>query len=137
MGVTIVFETHSTSSDNEAGVATGWLPGELSERGRVQALELRARRSEDHVDAVFVSDLRRAVDVVFPGGESWRDAVRRVRGSLDDIAAAYPGRRVVVIGHVATRWALDHFVHGTPLEVLAAGPFEWREGWEYLYAASS
>ena len=27
MAVQIIFETHSVSTDNEAGVATGWLPG--------------------------------------------------------------------------------------------------------------
>lgn len=27
MTVEIVYETHSTTTDNEAGIATGWLPG--------------------------------------------------------------------------------------------------------------
>jgi len=30
----VVFDTHSITEDNEAGVATGWLPGRLSPRGR-------------------------------------------------------------------------------------------------------
>jgi broad specificity phosphatase PhoE len=34
MTVAVVFETHATSTDNEAGIATGWLPGDLSETGR-------------------------------------------------------------------------------------------------------
>jgi broad specificity phosphatase PhoE len=61
MGVAIVYETHSTTTDNEAGIATGWLPGELSAAGRRQARELGQRRRADHISAVFVSDLRRAV----------------------------------------------------------------------------
>src|ERR1700693_4145635 len=40
VSITIVYETHSTSVDNERGVAPGWLPGRLSERGRAQAREL-------------------------------------------------------------------------------------------------
>jgi broad specificity phosphatase PhoE len=40
----IVYETHSWSVDNERGVATGWLPGRLSEQGQRQAEELGARR---------------------------------------------------------------------------------------------
>ncbi len=37
MSVEIVFETHSTSIDNERWVATGWLQGQLSETGKQQA----------------------------------------------------------------------------------------------------
>ena len=32
MPVEIVHETHATTTDNEAGFSTGWLPGELSAR---------------------------------------------------------------------------------------------------------
>ncbi|HET7037900.1 MAG TPA: histidine phosphatase family protein [Thermomicrobiaceae bacterium] len=62
MAVAIVYETHSISSDNEAGLATGWLPGELSPRGRELARELGRRRRDDPLAAIFVSDLRRAVE---------------------------------------------------------------------------
>jgi 2,3-bisphosphoglycerate-dependent phosphoglycerate mutase len=167
----VVFETHSTSEDNEAGIATGWLPGRLSARGREQAKALGRRRRDDGIDAVFCSDLARAVetatiafggtaipvfldwrlrecdygelngmpravldaqrlqrvDDAWPGGESWRQAVARVGRALDEL----PDGRVAVIGHVATRWALDHRVHGRRLEDLAAEEFAWQEGWEY------
>jgi broad specificity phosphatase PhoE len=43
MAIELVFETHSTTEDNELGRATGWLPGRLSEQGRVQALQLGQR----------------------------------------------------------------------------------------------
>jgi broad specificity phosphatase PhoE len=59
----LVYETHSTTTDNERGVATGWLPGELSAAGRGQAAELGERRRSD-VDAVFTSDLGRALETV-------------------------------------------------------------------------
>jgi broad specificity phosphatase PhoE len=58
----LTFETHSWSEDNDRGVATGWLPGQLSQRGRALAGELGARRRDASV--VFVSDLRRAVETV-------------------------------------------------------------------------
>jgi len=73
----------------------------------------------------------RRIDEPFPGGESWRQAVERVAGFFDELPYAYDGRRVLIIGHVATRWALDHVVHGKALEELVDAPFEWREGWEY------
>jgi alpha-ribazole phosphatase/probable phosphoglycerate mutase len=61
VAVEIIYETHAMTTDNEAGLATGWLPGQLSDRGRRLARELGARRRGDDVAAVFVSDLRRAV----------------------------------------------------------------------------
>jgi 2,3-bisphosphoglycerate-dependent phosphoglycerate mutase len=175
MAVSVVFETHSTTLDNERGVATGWLPGELSERGRGQARKLGRRRRDDGVAAVFCSDLARAeqtariafagspvpvlldwrlrecdyghrngmptaelhagrlghLDVAYPGGETWRQAVARVGWFLRDLPRRWDGQRVLVIGHVATRWGLDHLVAGVPLEDLAVADFAWQEGWEY------
>ena len=61
VSVAVVFETHSTSVDNELGIATGWNQGELSEIGREQARELGDRRRDDGIAVVFTSDLRRAV----------------------------------------------------------------------------
>lgn len=71
MTVEIVYETHATTTDNEAGIATGWLPGELSELGRRQARALGGRRPGDGFAAVFTSDLHRAVQtarIAFPDG---------------------------------------------------------------------
>jgi alpha-ribazole phosphatase/probable phosphoglycerate mutase len=62
VAVEIIYETHSLTTDNEAGIATGWLPGQLSERGRRLAHELGARHHADRIAAVYVSDLRRALE---------------------------------------------------------------------------
>jgi broad specificity phosphatase PhoE len=51
MSVDVVFETHSTSVDNEHGIATGWLEGSLSEAGKLQAESLGDRRRVDRLDA--------------------------------------------------------------------------------------
>jgi len=58
----LVYETHSISEDNERGLATGWLPGRLSEQGRLLARRLGERRRDDGIACVFTSDLRRAVE---------------------------------------------------------------------------
>jgi 2,3-bisphosphoglycerate-dependent phosphoglycerate mutase len=171
----IVFETHSWSEENEQGIASGWLPGRLSERGRELAAQLGHRRRDDGIAAVFTSDLRRAVqtadlaftgtdlpvlhdwrlrecdygflngtpaaqlhthrrsylDQPYPGGESWRQAVARVGRVLADLPTRWEAQRVLIIGHVATKWALDYFIDGVPLEALVAADFGWQEGWEY------
>ena len=68
---------------------------------------------------------------VYPGGESWRQAVDRVGRVLPDLQSRWEGERVLIIGHVATRWALDHLIDGRSLEELCGEEFGWREGWEY------
>ena len=62
MSVEIIYETHSVTTDNEAGFATGWLPGQLSDAGRELARDLGRRRRADGLAAVFASDLARAVE---------------------------------------------------------------------------
>ena len=175
MAIQLVFETRSTTLDNEQGRATGWLPGQLSDRGREQARQLGHRRADDGITTVFSSDLTRAtqtaaeafdtceipllldwrlrecdygqcngmpvaelhsgrrdhLDRPYPGGESWRQAIGRVGRFLNDLPLRWHGRRVLVIGHVSTRWALDHLIRGIPLENLIDGDFVWQEGWEY------
>lgn len=175
MTVSVVFETHSLSEDNERGVASGWSDGGLSDRGRVLARELGDRRRDDGIEAVFSSDLRRArqtveiafgdqpipvfldwrlrecnygtlnglsaqehvlsrsqhLDDPYPGGESWRDAIARVARFLGDLRWRWDDSRVLLVGHVATRWALDHHLYGVDPAVLTTSDFEWQEGWEY------
>jgi broad specificity phosphatase PhoE len=60
--VTITYFVHGTTTDNEQEIATGWLPGELSETGTLQAKQLGLQVAGTHFDAVFCSDLKRAVD---------------------------------------------------------------------------
>lgn len=73
MSVTIVYETHSITTDNELGIATGWNPGELSVAGIEAARELGLRRRHEGLSAVYTSDLHRAVqtaEVAFEGSGS-------------------------------------------------------------------
>lgn len=175
VSVSIVFETHSISEDNENGIKTGWLPGRLSARGRELAKALGDRRRDEGIAGVFSSDLRRAVETAeiaftgsefplfldwrlrecnygehngastanmqaerrrhlydpYPGGESWQEALERVSWFLHDLPKRWSGGRVLIIGHVATRWALDHFINGDSLETLVERDFSWQEGWEH------
>jgi probable phosphoglycerate mutase len=176
MSIEIVFETHALTEDNERGIATGWLPGRLSARGRDNAAAMGRRRRHDGITAVFSSDLRRSVETAeiafaqtdipvffdwrlrecdfgtlngspaaqlranraeyidkpYPGGESHRQAVRRVAGLFADLPSRWDQRRVMVIGHLATYRALEHVSHDVILEDIVAADFTWRpEGWEY------
>jgi 2,3-bisphosphoglycerate-dependent phosphoglycerate mutase len=176
MSIEVVFETHALSEDNERGLATGWLPGRLSERGRANAADMGRRRRDDGIAAVFTSDLRRATetaeiafgdttipilydwglrecdfgtrngspaaevkrdrldfcDRAYPGGESHDQAIGRVARFLADLPTRWAGRRVMLIGHLATYRALEHVTTGRALHELVTDDFEWQaEGWEY------
>jgi broad specificity phosphatase PhoE len=70
MMMTLIFETHATSVDNEAGLASGWFDAPLSPTGEAQARELGQRRLGQALAAVFCSDLVRAsrtAEIAFAG----------------------------------------------------------------------
>jgi 2,3-bisphosphoglycerate-dependent phosphoglycerate mutase len=75
------------------------------------------------------------LDESYPGGESWRAAVDRCSSVLVDIGRFWQGERVLIIGHVATRWCLDYFIDGVTLEDLIRADFAWKPGWEYRLTA--
>ena len=180
MSVSIVYETHAISTDNEAGIATGWLPGRLSERGRAAARELGQRRRDDDLSVIYVSDLERALETVriafvgsaipvrvderlrecnygelngmpratlmrervshvavpWPAGESYEDVVGRTRALLADIHSEWDGQRVLLVGHSANRWALEHILEGRDLAQLVGDlDFQWQPGWEFTSPA--
>ena len=61
MSVKIFYLVHSTTTDNEHDLATGWNPGKLSELGIEQANDVHKKLRDQHFDAVFCSDLHRAI----------------------------------------------------------------------------
>jgi alpha-ribazole phosphatase/probable phosphoglycerate mutase len=88
--------------------------------------------AQNGMDAHEMHAQRRThLDVPYPRGESWREAVARVGRFLDDLPTRWRGTRVLVIGHLATRWALDVHLTGATLDDLVDAPFEWQPGWEY------
>lgn len=58
--VTIIFESHGTTTDNEKHLASGWADIELSELGIQQAKEMGQRYANDSFNAIFCSDLQRS-----------------------------------------------------------------------------
>lgn len=172
--MTLRFETHATSLDNEAGVASGWHDVDLSPTGERQARELGGRYQDLTLDAIYTSDSLRArrtaviafggrleamadrrlrecdygamtgqptatidaerlgrIDLRFPAGESYADVVARVRAWLDQARARHPEGTILVIGHRATWYALEHLLNGRPLAQVIGAPWRWQPGWRY------
>jgi broad specificity phosphatase PhoE len=178
--LTLVFETHATSLDNEAGLASGWFDVALSATGQEQARALGARRRDDHLAVVFCSDLARSFRTAeiafgdrslpivrdarlrecdygdltrrpaseiehrrvqhlvnpFPNGESYQHVVDRVSGWLGEATSDLDAGAVLVIGHRATFYALEHLLNGVTLHDAVTAPWQWQPGWTYQRRSS-
>ena len=62
MSITITYFVHGTTTDNETKSCTGWLDGELSEKGIIQSKELTEQIGNKQFDVIITSDLKRAID---------------------------------------------------------------------------
>lgn len=62
MAVKITYFVHGTTTDNENNKSSGWNDASLSDKGIQQSKDLAALTSNKKFDAVFTSDLSRAVD---------------------------------------------------------------------------
>lgn len=174
--ITLIFEAHGTTFDNEAHLSSGHNDVALSPLGIKQSAEMGERYKDDHFDVIFCSDLQRAyksaelgfgnkwpiitdarlrecnygdftqhpseevdkekpkrINEPFPNGESYTDTTLRMKSFLEDLIKRYPNKRVMVIGHRATQYGIDHLVNGVPLETLVSTKFKWQPGWEYVF----
>ena len=173
--LTIIFESHGTTTDNEQHISSGWKDVALSELGVKQAEELGERYKDIHLDAVFCSDLQRSyktaefafagrnipilrdlrlrecnygnleghpssevdpekakhVSVPFPNGESYEQTSVRMKLFLDEVTQTYNGKAIMVIGHRATQYGLEHWINSVSLEKSITAPWKWQPGWRY------
>lgn len=173
--VTIIFEAHGTTFDNENNVASGWHDVHLSQKGKDEAAELGKRYEGQVFAAVFCSDLKRAyqtatiafdfdpklirtdwrlrecdygeysgssksevdaqklnhIDVPFTDGESYAQCMERMASFLADLRAMFESKQVMIIGHRATQYGLEHFINNKPLEQCASETWQWQPGWIY------
>jgi len=173
--VTIIFESHGTTFDNEADLSSGIYDVALSPLGESQAVELGKRHQNDELATVFCSDLQRSyktaelafkernISIIkdkrlrecdygdytrqpynqvkpmrgsyitqpFPNGQSYEQAAQLVKNFLLDLLKDYDGKVVMVIGHRATQYGLDHWLKGVPLVDAVTAPWHWQPGWVY------
>ena len=62
MAVRVIYFVHGTTTDNSEHKSTGWIPGELTEKGIQQSIDLKDQINLDEIDLVISSDLKRAID---------------------------------------------------------------------------
>lgn len=70
-----------------------------------------------------------AIHVPYPNGESYAQVAQRMQGFLADIAARHDGQSIMLIGHAATLFTLEHLLRNRPLEETVG---HWPERpWRY------
>ena len=128
-GLTAVY-----SSDLERAVETAVLA--ISRNGVPLAKDQRLRechfgswagKSRAHIDSTRTA----FIDKRYPEGESWREAVGRVGGFLQDLKAFSDNSRILVIGHMATWISFEHLLNKRDLRELLERGRDWQPGWEY------
>jgi broad specificity phosphatase PhoE len=73
-----------------------------------------------------------AIATPFPQGESYAQVAVRMRSFLEQLAAERDGQRVMLVGHAATLWMLEHWLQGRPLaEVVGIFP---ERPWRFVLA---
>ena len=180
MKIKIIFETHSTSVDNELGIASGWNNAKLSAIGEEQVSQLFERRKNDNLSAIYCSDLQRSyksaqafkkinipvikdkrlrecnygdmngrdaelvksekikrIDVPFSNGESYTDCINRMGEFLKDLLRKHSDEDLIlIIGHRATQYGLEHHLLGYSLKDCINRSWKWQPGWEYIYISN-
>lgn len=80
-----------------------------------------------HPIAQVEKEFPRRITEPFPHGESLLMAVQRVGAFLRAALHEYDGKTIVVIGHRATRYALEYWCGNASLEEIVHTSWEWRE----------
>lgn len=174
--ITLIFEAHSTTYDNEAELSSGHNDVDLSPLGLEQAADMGQRYHDKQIDAVYCSDLQRSyktaaiafegrfipiytdkrlrecdygdltqapadqvkaqraerVSTPFPNGESYEQTCTRMQAFLDDVAHIHEsGDTIMVIGHRATQYGIEHAINGDDIMHIVTAPWKWQPGWTY------
>lgn len=85
--------------------------------------------------SLFKSRLEDYIDILFPGGESYKEVEQRVASFVDFLKATYDGKHVAIVAHQAPQLALDVLLKGKSWP--QAIKEDWRNrkayqpGWAY------
>jgi broad specificity phosphatase PhoE len=72
----------------------------------------------------------------FPNGESYQQVVDRVSGWLSEAMHYIDAGTVLMIGHRATFYALEHLLNRVTLHEAVTSPWTWQPGWTYNLRSS-
>ena len=50
---------------------------------------------------------------------------------LEDLIKNYDGNKVMVVGHRATQYGLEHWIKKVPFAEAVSATWKWQPGWTY------
>jgi broad specificity phosphatase PhoE len=129
-GITAVFTSDLRRAAETAEIAFGGTDMPILYDWRLRECDFGTRNGSPAAEVK--ADRLDFCDRPYPGGESHAQAIGRVVRFLADLPTRWAGRRVMVIGHLATYRGLEHVTTGRTVQDLVADTFEWQaHGWEY------
>jgi 2,3-bisphosphoglycerate-dependent phosphoglycerate mutase len=128
-GIAAVFSSDLHRAAQTAQIAFGDTGIPILHDWRLRECDFGARNGSPSAE---FGDRLNFCDRPYPGGESHSQAIARVARFLADLPSRWAGRRVMLIGHLATYRALEQVANGRSVRELVAASFEWQaNGWEY------
>src|SRR3989344_5553600 len=143
--IKIIFESHKTSTDNEAAIFSSDLTRAIDtaeiifkERDIPCFFDWRLREYnygelEGKDKKEVLNTLSEHIHIAFPNGESVDDVLYRMDSFLKDLKKFFDNKTIVIIGHRATQLGLEHFINGINPETYIKTSWVWQPGWEYVY----
>ncbi|MGB8344927.1 MAG: histidine phosphatase family protein [Ktedonobacteraceae bacterium] len=125
----IAFETRAMASMAPLASSARGLPIVPDARLREYDYGAMTQYPVAQVEAEFA----RRITEPFPGGESLLMVAQRMETFLRDALREYDGKTIVVIGHRATRYALEYWCNNASLEDIVSAPWPWLDVpiWRY------
>ena len=50
---------------------------------------------------------------------------------LKDLLKNYDGKKVMIVGHRATQYGLEHWIKRVSIKKAVTAPWKWQPGWVY------
>ncbi len=85
------------------------------------------QHSSEEVDPVKVEHIIEP----FPNGESYIQTTNRIKDFLSDLNKKYENKKVMIIGHRATQYGLEHLIKGSSIKDAIISTWKWQPGWIY------
>jgi len=124
----VVFTSDTQRAYDTAGLIFAGRPVPILRDARLRECDYGAFEGRPRVE--MEKARLSAISTPFPQGESYVQVAVRMHSFLVQLAAERDGQQVMLVGHAATLWMLEHWLHARPLAAVV-GLFPERP-WRFM-----